>query len=150
MNVEIQYLNFGYQTNRSNTLFVSAHNWLEKVFANKGSVVQDINRIQTRGGLTTVHWLRMTWHYCQDNIRLCFEPEQGNVTGWNGLWQQIIDPGWTRLYQKWSCLTLADFLDQVYCLSLLHSCRASFKRSWNLNLSLYLFLVLCCCLYFDA
>ena len=22
-----------------------------------------------------------------------------------GLWQQIIDPGWTRLYQKWSCLT---------------------------------------------
>ena len=55
MNVEIQYLNFGYQTNRSNTLFVSTHNLLEKVFANKGSVVQDINRIQTRGGLTTVH-----------------------------------------------------------------------------------------------
>ena len=63
MNVDIQYLNFGYQTNRSNTLFVSVHNLLEKVFANKGSVVQDINRIQTR-----------------DNIRLCFEPEQGNET----------------------------------------------------------------------
>ena len=48
MNVEIQYFNFGHQTNRSNTLFVSAHNLLEKVFANKGSVVQDINRIQAR------------------------------------------------------------------------------------------------------
>ena len=55
MNVELQYLNFGYQTNRSNTLFVSAHNLLEKVFANKGSVLHDINRIQARGGLTTVH-----------------------------------------------------------------------------------------------
>ena len=51
----ITILNIGYQTNKSNTLFVSAHNLLEKVFANKGSVVQDINRIQTRGGLTTVH-----------------------------------------------------------------------------------------------